>query len=154
MRPAGWLLLAAVLQQPPMSMSDLMVKILYPTADAVFYIETRTPTDEAGWTDLQHQTKMLADAAAELAAPRWARGRDQWIADARLLVDASAAAVDAAQRRDVKALADLNDALYTSCVSCHQHYRPGYGRPRRRTRRQRAPSAEQYPDGFSRASIA
>lgn len=106
-----------------------MVKILYPTADAVFYIETRTPTDEAGWTDLQHQTKMLAGAAAELAAPRWARGRDQWIADARLLVDASAAAVDAAQRRDVKALADLNDALYTSCVSCHQHYRPGYGRP-------------------------
>jgi hypothetical protein len=22
----------------------------------------------------------------------------------------------------------VNDALYTSCTSCHQHYRPGYGR--------------------------
>lgn len=110
-------------------MSDLMVKILYPTADAVFYIETRTPADEAGWIDLQQQTRMLADAAAELAGPRWARGRKRWIADAKLLVDASAVAVAAAQRRDVKALADLNDALYTSCVTCHRHFRPNYGRP-------------------------
>src|SRR5512144_1652859 len=74
MRSAAWLLLAAGLLQAPMSMSDLMVKILYPTADAVFYIETRTPADAAGWADLQRQTRMLADAAKQLNAPRWARG--------------------------------------------------------------------------------
>src|SRR5919198_6677890 len=47
----------------PRTMSDIMVKVLYPTADAVFYIETRTPTDEAGWRQLQQQTRLLADAA-------------------------------------------------------------------------------------------
>ena len=65
-----------------------MVKVLYPTADAVFYIETRTPTDEASWAQLQQQTRLLADAAVELTIPRWARGRQQWLADAKLLVDA------------------------------------------------------------------
>ena len=111
-----------------MSLSDLMVKVLYPTADAVFYIETRTPADEAGWAELQKQTGMLSDAANELMSPRWARGREQWLADGKRLVDASAAAVRAAAARDVKALADLNDALYQGCVQCHLHYRPNYGR--------------------------
>jgi mono/diheme cytochrome c family protein len=112
----------------PRTMSDIMVKVLYPTADAVFYIETRTPTDDASWVQLQQQTRQLADAAVELTIPRWARGRDKWLADAKLLVDASAAAAEAASRRDLKALVDLNDALYTSCVQCHQDYRPNYGR--------------------------
>jgi mono/diheme cytochrome c family protein len=112
----------------PRSMSDIMVKVLYPTADAVFYIETRTPSDDEGWRQLQQQTRELADAAVELTIPRWARGREKWLADAKLLVDASAAAAGAAARRDVKALVDLNDALYTSCVQCHQDYRPNYGR--------------------------
>jgi hypothetical protein len=112
----------------PRTMSDIMVKVLYPTADAIFYIETRTPTDDASWAQLQEQTRQLADAAVELTIPRWARGRDKWLADAKLLVDASATAKDAASRRDLKALVELNDALYTSCVQCHLDYRPNYGR--------------------------
>ena len=126
MRFAAALLLAAGALQSTPTISDVMVNILYPTADAVFYIETRTPTDEAGWTELQRQVRMLSDAARELTTSRWARGRERWLADAKLLVDASAAAVDAAGRRDVKAMADLNDALYTACVQCHQHFRPNY----------------------------
>jgi hypothetical protein len=113
-----------------MSLSDVMVKVLYPAGDAVFYIETRTPTDEAGWTALQRQTRLLSDAAALLMQPRWARGRPQWLEDGKLLVDASTAAVAAAEKRDVKALADLNDALYESCVRCHQDFRTNYGRGR------------------------
>jgi len=125
-----WLLVALGTQAaaPPRTMSDIMVKVLYPFADAIFYIDTRTPTDEAGWKELRDQTRQLADAAVELTTPRWARGREQWLADAKLLVDATAAAAAAASRRDVKALGDVNDALYTSCVQCHQHYRPNYGR--------------------------
>ena len=34
----------------------------------------------------------------------------------------------AAKDRDVEALVRLNDPLYQSCVTCHSHYRPGYGR--------------------------
>lgn len=50
--------------RPPMrnigSMSDLMVKIIYPTSDALFYIETRTPQTDAEWTALEGQALMLA----------------------------------------------------------------------------------------------
>ena len=86
MRIAPWLLVAVGLPvaaaaapsprasasqaQAPRTMSDIMVKVLYPTADAVFYIETRTPTDEASWALLQQQTRLLADAAVELTIPR------------------------------------------------------------------------------------
>ena len=105
-------------------------KLLRTSDDQATFLlaKTRTPEDEAGWTQLQEQARQLSDAAVELTIPRWARGREQWLADAKLLVDASAAASHAVSRRDVKALVDLNDALYTSCVQCHQHYRPNYGR--------------------------
>jgi hypothetical protein len=112
--------------QPP-TMSDLMVHIIYPASDAIFYIETRKPANDVEWAALQRQTEALASAADELLQPTRARGRDQWISDGRLLVDASAAAIAATKTHDVVALASLNDALYQSCVQCHQHYRPGYG---------------------------
>ncbi|HZP49068.1 MAG TPA: hypothetical protein VFB07_11060 [Vicinamibacterales bacterium] len=132
-----WTVLALVLvagganpaAQPP-SISDLMVKTIYPASDAIFYIDTRTPSDAAAWRALERQTETLAAAAAELMQPGRARGRDQWTADARLLVDAAASALAAIRRHDVAALGALNDALYQSCVQCHQHYRPGYGQRR------------------------
>src|SRR5262247_3357279 len=65
---------AAVAQ--PKTMSQLMIDPIYPASDAIFYISTRTPANDADW----------------------------------------------------RALVGLNDALYTSCVQCHQDYRPNYGR--------------------------
>jgi hypothetical protein len=110
------------------SMSELMVDILYPAGDAVFYIETRTPTDSDGWALVQMQTLMIAEAANLLMMPGRARDDDQWMRDAQLMLDAGEAAYRAAKDRDVEGLVALNDALYESCVTCHSHYRPGYGR--------------------------
>src|SRR5947207_3146279 len=104
-----------------------MAKTTYPASDAVFYIPTRTPASDADWKQLESQTTALATAAAAMTSPRYFRDRDRWMIDAQLLIDASNAAVTAVQRRDVAALDALNDALYTSCVQCHQYYRPNYG---------------------------
>ena len=41
------------------TMSELMVDILYPASDAVFYIETRTPSTGEEWALLQMQKGML-----------------------------------------------------------------------------------------------
>jgi hypothetical protein len=100
-----------------------MIDPIYPTSDAI-YISTRTPASDAEWRALD-QTVALADAAALTAA---FRDRAKWMDDAKLMVDASATAVDAVKRCDVNALVELNDALYTACVQCHQDYRPNYGR--------------------------
>jgi hypothetical protein len=110
------------------SMSDLMVHLIYPTSDAVFYIDTRTPTTEAEWGVLEAQTLMLAESANLLLMPDRIRDEEQWISDTRLLLEVGRAALRATRNRDVEALSNLNDQLYQSCITCHQHYREGYGR--------------------------
>ena len=113
------------------TMSQLMVHLIYPTSDAVFYIDTRTPTTDAEWNTLEAQTVMLAESANLLLMADRVRDDEQWVSDARLLLDVGRAALRATQRRDVEALSNLNGQLYESCVSCHSHYRDGYGlRPR------------------------
>jgi hypothetical protein len=127
----GILIGAATLSAQPIgTMSDLMIKILYPNADAVFYITTRTPTSEAEWGELQAKTLVLAETANLLVMPGRLRDEKQWVEDAKLLREAGAAAYKAARAKDVPALEGLNDQLYQSCVQCHMHYRPNYGRRR------------------------
>lgn len=110
------------------TMSELMIKVIYPSSDAVFYITTRTPETELQWGELQGQTLMLAESANILMMPGHARDQERWMADAKLMRDAGAAAFKAAKAKDVKALEDLNEQLYQSCTTCHMHYRRNYGR--------------------------
>src|SRR3954464_806072 len=117
--------------QPASTMSELMVKIIYPASDAIFYITTREPKTESEWVELQGKALAVAESANLLMMPGRARDQDRWMADARLMLDAGRAAFRAAKAKDVAALDALNDQLYTSCTSCHQHYRTNYGaRPR------------------------
>jgi hypothetical protein len=119
---------ASVAPRPIGTMSELMVNVIYPASDAVFYISTRTPKDDAEWTELQGKTLMVAEAANLLMMPGHVRDNDRWMADAKLMRDAGAAAFAAAKKKDLDALIDLNDQLYQSCVTCHQQYRVNYGR--------------------------
>jgi hypothetical protein len=108
------------------TMSELMVHVIRPASDAVFYITSRTPASDAEWGTLQAQTLMLAESGQLLMLPARARGRTQWLDDARLMLEAGRKAFTAAKAKDVAALEVLNDELYQSCVTCHQHFRPGY----------------------------
>jgi cytochrome c556 len=110
------------------SMSDLMVKIIYPASDALFYIESRTPKTDAEWTVLEGQALMVAESANLLMLPGRARDHKQWMADAKLMLEAGAAAVKAAKTKNVEGIVALSDQLMESCTSCHKNYRPGYGR--------------------------
>lgn len=112
------------------TMSDLMVKIIYPASDALFYIESRTPTTDAEWTVIEGQALMVAESANLLMLPGRARDQKQWMVDAKLMLDAGADAYAAAKKKDVAAIAALSEQLMESCTQCHKNYRPGYGRPR------------------------
>ena len=113
------------------TMSDLMAKFLYPAMDALFYIETRGPSNTAEWNTLEGQTLMIAEAANLLMLPGRARDQAQWMDDSKLLLDAGAAALKAVKARDVAAIVALNEQLVASCSTCHRHYRPNYGRGRK-----------------------
>jgi hypothetical protein len=104
------------------------VKVIYPASDAIFYITTRQPTSDAEWGDLQGKALMVAESANLLMMPGRARDEDRWMQDAKLMLDVGRAAYRAARAKDLAALEALNDQLYESCTSCHQHYRPNYGR--------------------------
>ena len=110
------------------TMSELMIDIIYPTSDAVFYIASRQPKNDAEWDQLRGKTLTLAESANLLMLPGRARDQDRWMTDAKLLLDVGAAAVEAARAKDVAALSALNDQLYQACVTCHEHYRPNYRR--------------------------
>jgi len=112
------------------SMSDLMVKIIYPASDALFYIESRTPATAAEWTTLEGQALMVAESANLLMMPGRARDQKQWMADAKLMLDVGADALKFAKVKNVDAIAGLSDRLYESCTSCHKHYRRDYGKPK------------------------
>ena len=131
---AAALVQAASPSRPPTrnvgTMSDLMVKVIYPASDALFYIESRTPTTDAEWTVLQGQALMVAESANLLMMPGRARDQTQWMADSKLMLDAGAAAYQAAMKKDVAGIAALSDQLMESCTSCHRHYRPNYGKPK------------------------
>lgn len=122
----------AASSRPPMrnvgTMSDLMVKIIYPASDALFYIESRTPRTESEWTVLEGQALMVAESANLLMMPGRARDQKQWMVDAKLMLDSAADAYAAAAKRDVQGIVMVNERLLESCTSCHKNYRPNYGR--------------------------
>lgn len=110
------------------TMSELMVKVIYPTSDAIFYVPTRIPKNDVEWGELQNKALTLAESANLLMMPGRMRDEDRWLEDAKLLQDVGIAAFKLAKAKDVEGLTNLNEQLYQSCVVCHMHYRPAYGR--------------------------
>jgi hypothetical protein len=101
----------------------LMLKIIQPGSDAVFYISRNPPQSDADWEQLEATVLMLAESANLLMLPGYARDQLQWINESKLLRDASAAAYNAARTKNLSALEELNNDLYSSCESCHEAYR-------------------------------
>jgi cytochrome c553 len=112
------------------TMSQLMVDIIYPTSNDIFYIVRKPPSNEGEWEAIQRSALTLAESANLLVMPGRARDQDKWIADARLLLDAGNLAFRAARAKDYDAIVALNEQLVTACTTCHQDYRPNYRRRR------------------------
>jgi len=116
--------------QPAGTMSQLMVDIIYPASDAIFYAFREPPKNEHEWNILQGQALIVAESGNLLMMPSRARDQDKWMADAKLLVEVGAAAYKAAKAKNLDGINALNQQLNDACVTCHQDYRPNY---RRRT---------------------
>jgi hypothetical protein len=112
--------------QPVGNVSQLMIDIIYPTSDALFYIERNPPKNDHEWSVIRGTALTLAESGNLLLMGSRARDQDRWVKDARLLIDAGTAAFNAAQKKDLQAILDLNEQLAASCTTCHRHYRPNY----------------------------
>jgi len=136
MRLFGVLLLAtgAIAQaptfQPVGSVDEIMIRITYPTSNAIFYVGRNPPKEDRDWTALQNQALMMAESGNLLMMPGRVRDQGDWIKDSKMLVEVGAAAFKAAQDKDLDAVLALNEQLNTACVTCHQQYRPNMRRRR------------------------
>jgi hypothetical protein len=114
--------------QPVGTVSQLMIDIIYPSSDALFYIERTPPKTDHDWSVIRGNALSLAESGNLLLMGSRARDKDRWVKDAKLMIDAGSAAYKAAQKKDMQAILDLNEQLTRSCTSCHLHYRPNYGK--------------------------
>ena len=138
MRIAAFVLLLAIVGvmtaqapspfQPVGTVRELMIDIIYPTSDALFYIERVPPKYDHDWNVIRGTALTLAESGNLLLTGTRARDQDRWVKDTKLMIDAGAAAYKAAQKKDMQAILDLNEQLSTSCTTCHRHYRPNYGK--------------------------
>ncbi len=110
------------------TMSQLMIDIIYPTSDAIFYVDREPPKTQQDWTTLRSQALTLAESGNLLMMDGRARDQGNWIKESKMLVDIGTAAYKAAQAKNIDGIRALNDSLNAACVTCHYQYRPGYHR--------------------------
>jgi hypothetical protein len=116
--------------QPVGTMRQLMIDIIYPTSDAIFYVDREPPKNQQDWNTLKTQALTLAESGNLLMMEGRARDQKNWIMESKMLTDIGGKAYKAAQAKDIEGIRALNDSLNAACVVCHYQYRPGYHRRR------------------------
>jgi hypothetical protein len=143
MRVAGLLLLIALAGpavadapsfQPVGSMGELMVRIIYPTSDALFYIERDPPKTDAQWNVIRTQALTLAESGNLMLLPNRLRDEGDWVKETKVMIELATTAYRAALAKDLDGILAVNDKLVQSCVVCHSQYRANY--PRRAPQKQ------------------
>ena len=77
--------------QATASMAEMMNRIVRPTSDAVFYVASEAPADDAAWSDLENKALMLAESANLLLMPGYVGDSERWSQDVKLMKDAALA---------------------------------------------------------------
>lgn len=118
--------------RPSHTVQQLMVGVVDPAADGIWNSagsivtgtseETWAPSTDTDWQRLEGHARALARGADALLDPARVNGRAEWIAPARALRTASAAALAAAQQRDTPAIYAASEQLLDACQQCHRHY--------------------------------
>jgi hypothetical protein len=115
--------------QPVATMKQLMVDVIHPASNALLLLINRGgPQSDTDWAEARRSALTLAESGNLLIIRNRAAA---WIADAKLLTDAGAAAYKAAEAKDVKALAAQSDLIDASCTTCHKQFRPAIFPPSR-----------------------
>ena len=123
----AWVLLFATLgvAQTPATVKQLMLDLIHPASnDILLFVNRGAPKNEAEWAAIRRSALTLAESGSLLMMPGQARDQGEWMKDAKILADVGSAAYQAAQARDLTALAALTESLDASCTTCHKQYRP------------------------------
>ena len=118
---------------------QLMLSVLEPAAetywDAVGVIMdeegTRQiePHGDEEWEAVVNAAYQLAESGNLLLLEERAQGREHWTRMSRSMIEVGRRAVEAAVRRDPRAVFDMGAEIYFVCTGCHSVYATGTLRP-------------------------
>src|SRR4051812_10308881 len=78
------------------TMSEVMINIIFPTSNEIFYVGRNETKSAKDWEDLRNNALILAEAANLLMAENRAKDKDRWMKDATLLREVGTKAFKAA----------------------------------------------------------
>lgn len=104
------------------SVMQVMQAMIKPSSDAVFAAGGEPPKDMAGWITVEYQAIALAESGNLLMIGNRVKDTGDWMKMSRAMVDASAAALKAAQAKNAGAMSTASDAVYETCENCHMKY--------------------------------
>ncbi len=117
---------AALAQQsapkPVASVTQLMQAMVIPASNALFDVARNAPQGEQEWTAVENQAVILAESGNLLMIGDRARDSDTWMSTSRILVEAGAAALRAAEARDSRTIADVGNRIIEACETCHEEH--------------------------------
>lgn len=123
--------------QPSASMKDLMLNVLDPAADGIWEsvgtimdvtgTHERFPQTDDEWAVVRMHAIQLAESGNLLMLPSRTGGSDEWVAQARALIDVSNRAITIIEAKDRDALFTVGGDIYDVCTSCHQQFAQGVG---------------------------
>lgn len=87
--------------------------------------EELLPQTDEEWEAVRNSAAVIAESGNLLMMDGRAFDRDQWMKDARGMIDAANTAIQAAEAKDVAALFDAGGVVYEACTECHSKYALG-----------------------------
>ena len=116
----GAVLAQAPAFQPVASVLQLMEAVVVPSSEALFDVGDNPPKDDQAWVTLRNNAVILAESGNLLMM----RPKDNgdWMKYSRMLVDAGAFAVKAAEAKDLGKFDEVADQATRACEMCHDQY--------------------------------
>jgi cytochrome c556 len=108
--------------KPVASVQQVMTLMTIPASDVIFGAAGEAPKADSGWQNVQNNALLVAESGNLLMMPGRARDNQEWLEQARSMIDAAMIAVNAAAARDAKTLAEASDKIYSTCENCHNKY--------------------------------
>lgn len=109
--------------RPVATVRQLHDAMITPSSDAIFDVGRAAPNNDTAWTEIRNRAVILAESGNLLMLGGRAKDSGEWAKLSRALVDAGAAALKAAETKNMDALLEVGDQLVPICEGCHKPYR-------------------------------
>jgi hypothetical protein len=106
--------------EPVATVTQLMQALIAPSSNALFDVARQTPADDQQWAAVRNNAVILAESGNLLMLEGRAQKTEAWMRSSETMVAAGAAAIKAADAKDVDAIIAVGDRIVDSCETCHE----------------------------------